>query len=114
MPVPSARTTPTIQESPVLQAPECYESDIQLTVLFLPLWDLRELSGSADQLAWIREWWQRHDPTPDTPENETLSVLRQRVKYIDARFPGLEIGDLPELLSVVLIGSRRSARARRP
>jgi len=70
--------------------------DISLTVLLLNPGRIRALMSSEDPLAWIAEYWERNDPSPDTPENEALEVLRQRARYLNDLFPGLPLNEIPE------------------
>lgn len=44
------------------------------------------LATSEDRAAFVSEFWQRHDPTPGTPENEFRSEFERRVLFSDAAF----------------------------
>ncbi len=47
--------------------------------------ELEKLSPGAREV-YLSEFWHELDPTPETPENETLEAFRQRIRLADQRF----------------------------
>ena len=51
--------------------------------------EFQALSATADRERFIGEFWHRHDPTPDTPENEFKDEHDRRVAYSNDRWRSL-------------------------
>ncbi|MFC1529147.1 hypothetical protein ACFL6R_00340 [Gemmatimonadota bacterium] len=86
----------TVQDEPVRTYSEQEHLDISITVLFLSPKELRDFRTSADPVSWIHHYWLSNDPDRETPENEALSILRQRARYLQTRFPDVLLSDIPE------------------
>jgi len=78
-------------------------TDVSIIALIGTSADRRGLSRSANPDAWIDAFWTRKDPSPATSENELHGVLRQRAKYLNRRFPNLDLLELPEPWKVFLL-----------
>ncbi len=90
------KTNSVVQDEPVRVISEQERLDISLTVLLLSKRELSAFNSSLDPVSWIHQYWLKNDPTPDTPENETRRVFRQRAQYLQTRFPNVLISDVPE------------------
>ena len=51
--------------------------------------EFQGLTTTADRKAFIAEFWRRHDPTPETPENEFKKEHDRRVAYSNDRWRSL-------------------------
>ena len=48
--------------------------------------DYGRLSDTASRSAFVVDFWQKRDPTPETPENEARAEFEKRVAFADSRF----------------------------
>jgi GWxTD domain-containing protein len=48
--------------------------------------DYGRLSDAASRSEFVVAFWQKRDPTPETPENEARSEFEKRVAFADSRF----------------------------
>ena len=70
--------------------------DFRLTALLAEPSARRSMYNTDDPVAWLDDYWRRLDPTPVTPENEALSVYRQRAAFLLKKFPDVPFGEWPE------------------
>jgi GWxTD domain-containing protein len=48
--------------------------------------EMKELKTQEQRIAFWEAFWKRHDPTPDTPENEAMQEFYRRVQYANQHF----------------------------
>jgi len=89
-------------ELPTRSVPEERLLDLRLAAFMGNQREIRALQYTNDPVAWLDEYWAKHDPTPGTPENELLEVYRQRATWLESSFPGTPFGELATLWSLFL------------
>ncbi|MBW1744510.1 MAG: hypothetical protein JRJ47_13940, partial [Deltaproteobacteria bacterium] len=77
--------------------------DIPIIALISTSLERRQLARSDNPNAWIEDFWAHRDPSPATSENELRGVLRQRARYLNGRFPNVDLLKLPEPWKVFLL-----------
>jgi GWxTD domain-containing protein len=48
--------------------------------------DYGRLSDTPSRSAFVVDFWQKRDPTPETPDNESRAEFEKRVAFADSRF----------------------------
>ncbi len=48
--------------------------------------DWKRISDPVTRAEFVAAFWQRRDPTPETPENEYRAEIERRVRFADSRF----------------------------
>lgn len=95
LPGPGGRRQPVRREKPfeVVQSAVSIVSDPKTTLevlAYIADSEERKVMDAAktqQQKQEFWEWfWKRHDPTPETPENETMDEFYRRVKYANQHF----------------------------
>ncbi len=82
--------------------PEDRLQDFRLTAFLAHANERRTMYTTDDIAAWLDSYWQDRDPTPGTPENEALTVYRQRAAFLQQRFPDTPFGEWPPLWYLLL------------
>lgn len=73
------------------------------------------LSDPASRSAFVVDFWQKRDATPDTPENEARAEFEKRVAFADSRFTQQEIrGSLTDRGMVFVLLGPPSYVGRKP
>jgi GWxTD domain-containing protein len=72
------------------------------------------LTAAGDRVLFIKDFWRRRDPTPQTPENEFRDMFDRRVAFADRVFASPEArGSITDRGKVfVLLGEPSSVRRR--
>lgn len=80
--------------------------------------EIQEFQSIADFLArseYIANFWKRHDPKPETPENEFRDEFEKRVAFADARFTQDEVrGSLTDRGMIFILLGPPTYNGRRP
>ncbi len=67
--------------------------DFRLTAFLAQPSVRRSMYTADDVVEWLDNYWQELDPTPGTPENEALSVYRNRAAFLQRKFPDTPFGE---------------------
>ncbi len=64
----------------------------------------KKLRTDEERAAWVKEFWARRDPTPDTPANEYEQIFWERVEQADKSFKSItKSGSLTDMGRVFLM-----------
>lgn len=77
---------PELSESEATQLR--YYMDIRYVATPQELKQYKRLGDQAAQMTFLRSFWKRLDPTPDTPVNERLLQHMQRIVHVETHFSG--------------------------
>ena len=72
--------------APELPGPEWAEGPVRYVLTTGERQDYGRSSDTASRSAFVVDFWQKRDPTPETPENEARAEFEKRVAFADARF----------------------------
>ncbi len=77
--------------------------------------DFRSLTDGLARSEYIANFWKRHDPKPETPENEFRDEFEKRVAFADARFTQDELrGSLTDRGMIFILFGPPTYNGRRP
>ncbi len=102
-----AFTAPIEALAAEVPGPDWAEGPVRYMLLAAERQDYARLSDTASRSAFVVDFWQKRDPTPETPENEARTEFEKRVAFADSRFTQQETrGSLTDRGMVfVLLGS---------
>ena len=66
--------------------PDWAEGPVRFVLAPAERQDYARLSDAASRSVFVVDFWQRRDPTPETPENEARAEFEKRVAFADSRF----------------------------
>ncbi len=66
--------------------PEWWEGPVRYVLSPTERQDYERLSDAASRSAFVVDFWQKRDPTPETPDNEARAEFEKRVAFADSRF----------------------------
>ncbi|MEO8349991.1 MAG: GWxTD domain-containing protein [Acidobacteriota bacterium] len=69
-----------------LPGPDWAEGPVRYVLTAGERQDYGRLSDTASRSAFVVDFWQKRDPTPETPENEARAEFEKRVAFADSRF----------------------------
>ncbi|HVE65378.1 MAG TPA: GWxTD domain-containing protein [Thermoanaerobaculia bacterium] len=69
-----------------LPGPDWAEGPVRYVLTPAERQDYGRISDTSARSAFVVDFWQRRDPTPETPENEARSEFEKRVAFADSRF----------------------------
>lgn len=78
-PVPAERNAET-------PGPDWAEGPVRYVLSPSERQDYGRLSDTPSRSAFVVDFWQKRDPTPETPENEARAEFEKRVAFADSRF----------------------------
>lgn len=69
-----------------LPGPDWAEGPVRYVLAPAERQDYGRLSDTASRSAFVVDFWQKRDPTPETPENEARAEFEKRIAFADSRF----------------------------